>query len=128
MCDTSNSALRDVLGQRAGVGLPVHVIAYASQTMDPAQQNYTTIEKELLAIVYALDKFRSYLFSSRIVVFSDHAALRYLLKKPNAKPRLIQWMLLLQEFNIEIRDKKGAENSVAHQLSRIERESEPMPI
>ncbi|RDY02042.1 Retrovirus-related Pol polyprotein, partial [Mucuna pruriens] len=115
MCDASNSALGAVLGQRAGVGQPVHVIAYASRTMDSAQQNYTTTEKELLAIVFALDKFRSYLLGSKIVVFSDHAALRYLLKKPDAKPRLI-------------RDKKGAENSVADHLSRIENESEPMPI
>ncbi|RDX91837.1 Retrovirus-related Pol polyprotein from transposon 17.6, partial [Mucuna pruriens] len=106
MCDASNSALGLVLNQRAGAGLPVHVIAYASRTMDSAQQNYPTTEKELLAIVFALDKFRSYLLGSRIVVFSNHAALRYLLKKPDAKPRLIRWMLLLQEFNIEIRDKK----------------------
>ncbi|RDY12233.1 Retrovirus-related Pol polyprotein, partial [Mucuna pruriens] len=96
--------------------------------MDPAQQNYTTTEKELLAIVFALDKFRSYLLGSKIIVFSDHAALRYLLKKPDAKLRLIKWMLLLQEFDLKIRDKKGAENSVADHLSRIERESEPMPI
>ncbi|RDX86436.1 Retrovirus-related Pol polyprotein from transposon 17.6, partial [Mucuna pruriens] len=106
----------------------MHVIAYASRTMDPAQQNYRTTEKELLAIVFALDKFRSYLLSSRIVVFFDHVALRYLLKKLDAKPRLIQWMLLLQEFNIVIRDKKGVENSIADHLSRIERESEPMLI
>ncbi|RDY12398.1 Retrovirus-related Pol polyprotein, partial [Mucuna pruriens] len=128
MCDASNLALGAVLGERAEVGQPTHVIAYASRTMDPAQQNYTTIEKELLAIVFALDKFRSYLLGSKIVVFSDHAALRYLLKKPDAKPRLIRWMLLLQEFNLEIRDKKGAENSVADHLSRIERESEQLPI
>ncbi|RDX92271.1 Retrovirus-related Pol polyprotein, partial [Mucuna pruriens] len=89
MCDASNSALRAILGQRARVGQPVHVITYASRTMDSAQQNYTTIEKELLAIVFALDKFRSYLLGSRIVVFSDHVALRYLLKKPDAKPRPI---------------------------------------
>ncbi|RDX63461.1 hypothetical protein CR513_58106, partial [Mucuna pruriens] len=128
MCDASNSALGAVLGQRARVGQPVHVIAYASRTMDPAQQNYTTTEKELLEIVFALDKFLSYLLGSKIIVFSDHAALKYLLKKPDAKPRLIRWMLLLQEFNLEIRDKKGAENSVADHLSRIERESGPMPI
>ncbi|RDX65590.1 Retrovirus-related Pol polyprotein, partial [Mucuna pruriens] len=128
MCDASNLALGAILGQRAGVGQPVHVIAYASRTMDSAQQNYTTIEKELLAIVFALDKFRAYFLGSRIIVFSDHAALRYLLKKPDAKPRLIRWMLLLQELNIEIRDKKGAENFVVHHLSRIERESKPMPI
>ncbi|RDX89086.1 Retrovirus-related Pol polyprotein, partial [Mucuna pruriens] len=128
MCDASNSALGAVLSQRVRVDQPTHVIAYASRTMDPAQQNYTTTKKELLAIVFALDKFHSYLLGSKIVVFSDHAALRYLLKKPDAKPRLIRWMLLLQEFNLEIRDKKGAENSVADHLSRIEGGSEQLPI
>ncbi|RDY05281.1 Retrovirus-related Pol polyprotein from transposon 17.6, partial [Mucuna pruriens] len=115
MCDASNSALGAVLGQRAGVGLPVRVIAYASRTMDSAQRNYTTTEKELLAIVFALDKFRSYLFGSKII-------------KPDAKPRLIRWMLLLQEFELEIRDKRGVENLMADHLSRIEKESELMPI
>ncbi|RDX99885.1 Retrovirus-related Pol polyprotein, partial [Mucuna pruriens] len=114
MCDTSNSALEAVLGQC--VSKQLDIITYASQTMDAAQVNYTTTEKELLAIVFALDKFRSYLLGSKIVVFSDHVALKYLLKKPGAKPRLIRWMLLLQEFNVEIRDKKGAENVVADHL------------
>ncbi|RDY11560.1 Retrovirus-related Pol polyprotein, partial [Mucuna pruriens] len=128
MSDASNSALGAVLGQRAGVGKLVHVIPYASQTMDLAQLNYTTTEKELLAIMFALDKFRSYLLGLKIIVFSNHVALRFLLKKPNAKPRLIRWMLLLQEFNIEIRDKKGAENSIADHLSRIEKEADLMLI
>ncbi|RDX97021.1 Retrovirus-related Pol polyprotein, partial [Mucuna pruriens] len=75
MCDTSNSALGAVLGQRARVGKPMHVIAYASRTMDPTQLNYTIIEKELLAIVFALDKFRPYLLGSKIIVFSDHDTL-----------------------------------------------------
>ncbi|RDX87586.1 Tf2-6, partial [Mucuna pruriens] len=95
--------------------------------MDLAQLNYTTTKKELLAIVFALDKFCSYLLGSKII-FTDHAALRFLLKKLDAKPRLIRWMLLLQEFDIEIRDKRGAENLVVDHLSRIERESNPMPI
>ncbi|RDY04484.1 Retrovirus-related Pol polyprotein, partial [Mucuna pruriens] len=90
MCDASNLALGAILGQRVGVGKPVHVIAYASRTMDPTQLNYITTEMELLAIVFVLDKFHSYLIGSKIVVFSDHVALRFLLKKPNAKPRLIR--------------------------------------
>ncbi|RDX95558.1 Retrovirus-related Pol polyprotein, partial [Mucuna pruriens] len=90
MCDASNSTLRVAIGQRVGFGKPVHVISYASRTMDPTQLNYTTTEKELLAIVFALCKFLSYLLGSKIVVFSDHVALRFLLKKPNAKPRLIR--------------------------------------
>ncbi|RDX81271.1 Tf2-11, partial [Mucuna pruriens] len=115
MCDASNSALGAVLGQRFGVGKPVHVIAYASQTMDPTQLNYTTTEKEQLTIVFVLDKFRYFLLGSKIIVFFEHATLRFLLKKPYAKSRLN-------------RDKKGDESSIADHLSRIKRESNPMPI
>ncbi|RDY05462.1 Retrovirus-related Pol polyprotein, partial [Mucuna pruriens] len=128
MCDASNSALGAVLGQGGGAGKPMHIIAYTSRTMDLAQLNYTTTEKKLLAIVFALDKFHLYLLGSKIIVFSDHATLHFLLKKPDAKPRLIRWMLLLQEFNIKIRDKKGAENLVADHLSKVEKESDSMPI
>ncbi|RDY09669.1 Retrovirus-related Pol polyprotein from transposon 17.6, partial [Mucuna pruriens] len=96
--------------------------------MDSAQLNYTTTEKELLAIVFSLEKFCSYLLGSKVIIFSDHATLQFLLKKSDVKPRLIWWMLLLQEFYIEIRDNKGVENLVADHLSRIERESDPMPI
>ncbi|RDY08583.1 Retrovirus-related Pol polyprotein from transposon 17.6, partial [Mucuna pruriens] len=128
MCDASNSALRAILGQRDEVSQLARMIAYASQNMDSAQINYTTTEKELLAIVFSLDKFCSYLLGSKVIIFSDHAAFKYLLEKLDAKPRLIWWMLLLQEFDLEIKDKKGANNVVADHLSWIEREPDPMPI
>lgn len=73
----------------------------------------------MLAVIFVLDKFRAYLVGSPIVVFTDHAALKYLLAKKDAKQCLIRWILLLQEFNITIKDKKGVENVVADHLSRL---------
>ena len=78
-----------------------------------AQLNYTTTKKELLAVVFALEKFRPYVLGSKIIVYMNHAALKYLLSKKEAKLRLIRWILLLQEFNLEIKDKKGSDNLVA---------------
>ena len=81
--------------------------------------NYSTTEKELLAVVFAPDKFYAYLIGSPIIIFTDHAALKYLLSKKDTKARLIRWILILQEFNITIKDKKGVENVVADHLSRL---------
>ena len=70
-------------------------------------------------MVYALDKFRAYLVGSDIVIFTNHSALKYLMTKQNAKARLIRWVLLLLEFNLQIKDKKGVKNVVADHLSRL---------
>ena len=70
-------------------------------------------------MVYALEKFRLYILGSKIIIYTDHATLKYLFSKKEAKPRLIRWVLLLQEFDLEIRDKKGSKNSVADHLSRL---------
>ncbi|RVW35269.1 Retrovirus-related Pol polyprotein from transposon 17.6 [Vitis vinifera] len=110
-------AIGAVLGQRED-GKP-YVIYYASKTLNEAQRNYTTTEKELLAVVFALDKFRAYLVGSFIIVFTDHSALKYLLTKQDAKARLIRWILLLQEFDLQIRRQERVENVVADHLSRL---------
>ncbi|GKB07093.1 reverse transcriptase domain-containing protein [Tanacetum coccineum] len=119
MCDASDFAIGAVLGQRKTKHFqPIH---YASKTMTDAQVHYTTTEKELLAVMHAFEKFRPYLVLSKSIVYTDHSVLKYLFDKQDAKPRLLRWVLLLQEFDIIIRDKKkGAENLAADHLSRLE--------
>ncbi|GKF53205.1 reverse transcriptase domain-containing protein [Tanacetum coccineum] len=117
MCGASDFAIGAVLGQKKTKHFqPIH---YASKTMTEAQTHYTTMEKEMLAVVYVFGTFRLYLVLSKSIVYTDHSPLKYLLNKQDAKPRLLRWVLFLQEFNITIRDKKGSENLAVDHLSRL---------
>ncbi|XP_076902203.1 uncharacterized protein LOC143556866 [Bidens hawaiensis] len=103
---TSVKAIRSFLSHKISLG--------------DAQENYSTTETELLAVVFAFDKFWSYLVLSKTTVFTDHAALRFLFHKKDVKPRLIRWILLLSDFDIKIKDKKRTENVAANHLSHLE--------
>nr|GEY04010.1 reverse transcriptase domain-containing protein [Tanacetum cinerariifolium] len=118
MCDASDFAIGAVLGQHHEKHFkPIH---YASKTMTDAESNYTMTEKEMLAVVYAFEKFRPYLIMNKSIVHTDHSALNYIFAKKDAKARLLQWVLLLQEFDFKVLDTKGAENLTADHLSRLE--------
>nr|GEZ78282.1 reverse transcriptase domain-containing protein [Tanacetum cinerariifolium] len=118
MCDASDFAVGVVLGKR--IEKHFRLIHYASKTMTQAESNYTTTEKEMLAVVYAFKKFRSYLIMNKSIIYTDHSALKYLFSKKDAKARLLRWILLLQEFDFKVIDTKGAENYAADHLSRLE--------
>src|SRR4051812_48598482 len=118
MCDASEFAVAAILGQM--VDKKLNVIHCARKTLDGAQKNYATTEKEFLAVVFACDKFRQYIVDSKVIIHTDHVAIKYLMEKKDAKPRLIRWVLLLQEFYLQIINRKGADNPMADNLSRME--------
>nr|GEV03166.1 reverse transcriptase domain-containing protein [Tanacetum cinerariifolium] len=111
----SDFAIGAVLGQRQDKYFrPIH---YASKTMIKIESNYTTTEKEMLAVVYAFEKFQSYLIMNMSIMYTDHSALKYLFANKDSKARLLRWDLFLQEFTFKVIDTKGAENLAADHLS-----------
>ncbi|XP_070054998.1 uncharacterized protein [Nicotiana tomentosiformis] len=119
MYDASDVTVGAILGQ--GKDTMFRPIYYASRTLNEAQVNYSTTEKEFFVVIFAFDKFRSYIVGSKVIVHMDHLALKYLLNKKESKSRLMRWVLLLQELDLVIKDGKGTENQAANHLSRLEK-------
>nr|GEV72016.1 hypothetical protein [Tanacetum cinerariifolium] len=116
--EKSHFMVKEGLGQRQEKHFrPIH---YASKTMTEAESNYTATEKEMLAVVYAFEKFRSYLIMNKSIVYTDHSTLKYLFAMKYSKARLLRWVLLLQEFTFKVIYTKGVENLAADHLSRLE--------
>ena len=115
MCDASDYAMGAVLGKKTEKIFKA--IYYASKTFNEAQENYSTTEKEMLAMMFACEKFRPYILGSHVLIHTDHAAIKYLMAKKDVKPRLIRWAQLLQEFDLKINDKKGSDNLIVDHLS-----------
>ena len=119
MCDASDYAMGAVLEQRTKKMFKA--IYYANKTFNEAQENYSTTEKKMLAMVFSCEKFRPYILGSHVIIHTNHAAIRYLRFKKDAKLRLIRWVFLLQEFDLEIKDKKGSDNVIDDHLSKLEK-------
>lgn len=115
-----------VLGQK--IDFVEHAIYYISKNLQGAEYNYTLIEKELLVVIYALNKFMHYIIGYQIFLHTDHSAIKYLMNKPKISQRLARWLLLMQEFDITIIDKSGKENFVADFLSCLQILANPIAI
>ena len=119
MCVVSDYAMGAVLGKRTKNIFKA--IYYASKIFNETQENYSTIGKEMLAMVFACEKFRPYILRSHVIIHIDHVAIKYLMENKDAKPRLIKWVLLQEKFDLKIKDNKGKDNATADHLSRIEK-------
>ena len=98
-CDASNVAVGSALCQSTGEKVKDQSIAYASKQLTPTERNYSTIEKECLAMVFSVKKFRHYLICNPVIFFIDHMAIKCLVNKPELSGRLTRWVLLLEEFD-----------------------------
>jgi hypothetical protein len=116
--DASSIALGIILAQPGEGGID-HPISFASRKLSLAKRNYTTIEREGLAMIYTLQKFRHYLLGFHFKMFTDHSTLKYLVKKPVLGGKICRWLLLFQEYEFEIIVKPGRLNAGPDHLSRL---------
>jgi transposase InsO family protein len=124
--DASDTAIGAVLGQQEDK--EPYAIYYISKNMAPAELNYTVTEREFLAVVYAINKFRHYVTGYPTFIHTDHTTIKYLMNKPITNARVTRWLLLLQEFDITIVDRPGKENVVADFLSRLHINDDNSPV
>lgn len=116
MCNANDYVIDAILGQR--INKIFHTIYYVSKTLIESHIDYTNTEEELLTVMYVVDKFRFCIMGMKVFVHIGHLALKYLLQKKDAQPRLIRWVLP-QEYDMKISDKKDSKNVVADHLTRI---------
>ena len=121
-CDASNFAVGSALCQPFGDEKKDRPIAFASRQLTGAERNYSTTEREALAMVFSIKKYRHYLLLSKVVFYVDHISLRYIVNKPDLSGRIARWVLLLQEFDYEVVYKPGRMHLQADHLSRISEE------
>jgi len=105
-----------------------YAIYYIIKNLSSAELNYIVTEKEFLAVIFAINKFRHYITGYEVFVHTDHSAIKYLMNKPLTSGRVTRWLLLLQEFNVTIVDRLGKSNVVADFLSRLDNPSEAIPV
>ena len=127
-CDASNVAVGSALCQPTGEKRKDLLVAYASKQLTPAERNYSTTERECLATVFSVKKFRHYLICNPVVFFVDHMAIKYLVNKPELSGRLARWVLLLEEFNYTVEYKHGRMHLQADHLSRLSENMGTHPI
>lgn len=120
--DASNEGLRAILSQNG------HPCCYISRTLNRAETHYTTTEKELLAIVWAIQRHRQYLLGRKFKIRTDHQALKWLQSVKDPSSRLIRWRLRLEEYDYEIEYHKGKDNLAADALSRIHKTTNDKPL
>ena len=125
--DASSIALGIIFSQPGEGGFD-HPIAFANRKLSSAERNYTTMEREGLAMVYALQQFRHYLLGVHFKMFTDHLALKYLVNKPVLRGNICIWLLLFQEYDFDIIVKPGRLNARPDHLSRLESGEEPTSL